>query len=540
MFSNADMIEIKGKEVKSIILQNGGILYEKKELSMVFSFTGNRFTILGNDFTGDNIIFDWGDGGKTRYINGNIYYYQDEELSFVSESSDDILWDYNDEEETHTIKIFNVTEVKDFAFMSKNIDNVFILPYVTEIGLGSFLQCPLTNVTLSEGLTSIGVTCFSETNLTKIIIPSTVTELEDNCLGSSVKEIGLLWNIAENIIPYSTDTYSQLSTDYKFRIPEGTMQLYLDKGYPLEKLLEGITSITLTSDKNIVRIGEKALITATLDYPSQDKIVAFNTKTPESVTITPGDNYYSIGENGFDITDFSNDFTLYSKPINEEEYFVISYVNGGLSVRYRPSIPNLSPKKPYPIKLHVDKNDIIFYYYKNYTDYENQSPISFVIVSKRERFNKIQEGLKEGKWKLSATNSLTITKNTGLYTLTDSNGQATMEYEGVGTGDITIKGTYIDKNISNNITIQDLNTPALYLNSDKESIIKGETTLLITSFSIPQENETIYLNKIIDNENLTLELTSTNSGLNHEIKTKVTDENDNGLENIRIKLYKEE
>ena len=96
------------------------------------------------------------------------------------------------------------------------------------------------------------------------------------------------------------------------------------------------------------------------------------------------------------------------------------------------------------------------------------------------------------------------------------------------------------KNISNNITIQDLNTPALYLNSDKESIIKGETTLLITSFSIPQENETIYLNKIIDNENLTLELTSTNSGLNHEIKTKVTDENDNGLENIRIKLYKEE
>ena len=58
-------------------------------------------------------------------------------------------------------------------------------------------------------------------------------------------------NIAENIIPYSTDTYSQLSTDYKFRIPEGTMQLYLDKGYPLEKLLEGITSITLTSDKNI-------------------------------------------------------------------------------------------------------------------------------------------------------------------------------------------------------------------------------------------------------------------------------------------------
>lgn len=545
MFSNADMIEIKGKEVKSIILQNGGILYEKKELSMVFSFIGNQFPILGNDFTGDNIIFDWGDGGKTRYINGNIYYYQDEELFFTNESSDNILWNYNDEKEIHTIKIFNVTEIKDFAFESKNINDVFIFPYVTEIGLGSFSQCPLTNVTLSEGLTSIGVTCFSETNLTKIIIPSTVTSLKNNCLGSSVEEIGLLWNTTESIIPYSTDTYSQLSTDYKFRIPEGTKQLYLDKGYPLEKLLEGVTAITLTSDKNIVSIGEKALITAILDYPSQDKIIIFNTKTPESVTMFPGNNYYSIGENGFDITNFNNNFSLTSN-IDNGYYLYISYFedNYGRKIllvfvkRENGSSSAIIRNITYPIRLHVDENNIIVYYYE---DYEQQEVIYLTRNLPSSKYlNKYikEEGFTQ--WQLSGNNSLTVTKNTGLSTLTDSNGQATMEYNGIGAGNITIKGTYLDKNISNTITIQDLNTPTLYLNSDKESIIKGETTLLTTSFSISQENETVYLSKIINDENLTLELTSTNSGLNHEIKTKVTDENDNGLENIRIKLYKEE
>ena len=113
-----------------------------------------------------------------------------------------------------------------------------------------------------------------------------------------------------------------------------------------------------------------------------------------------------------------------------------------------------------------------------------------------------------------------------------------MEYEGVGAGDVTITGTYLDKDISDSITIND--TSVLYLTSNKESIKRDETAILTTLLLPKKENETVYLNKIINDENLTLELTSTNSGLNHEIKTKVTDENDNGLENIRIKLYKEE
>lgn len=85
-----------------------------------------------------------------------------------------------------------------------------------------------------------------------------------------------------------------------------------------------------------------------------------------------------------------------------------------------------------------------------------------------------------------------------------------------------------------------LDTLSLYLASEKETIKKEESTLLTASIVPPQENETVYINKIIDDEDLNLELTSINDGLNHTIKAKVIDENDNGLENIRIKLFKEE
>ena len=41
MFSNAKSVEINGKEVKSIILENGGILYEKDE-PYILSITSDK------------------------------------------------------------------------------------------------------------------------------------------------------------------------------------------------------------------------------------------------------------------------------------------------------------------------------------------------------------------------------------------------------------------------------------------------------------------------------------------------------------------
>ena len=83
-------------------------------------------------------------------------------------------------------------------------------------------------------------------------------------------------------------------------------------------------------------------------------------------------------------------------------------------------------------------------------------------------------------------------------------------------------------------------TEVLHLTSDKESIKKNETAILTASLLPKKENEIIYINKIISDENLNLELTSIDNGASHMIKAKITDENGNGLENIRIKLYKEE
>lgn len=557
------MVEIRGKEVESIVLQDGGVLYEKEPLILYFKGTEFKKSYHDNPgvfLEGTNIFIDWGDGTTEEYSSetGAIHTYNEDiehiiTISNITSLNGNFSSVSDSTNQTYGItKVAlpnNIREITNGAFYGALITDIFIPSNIEIIGDGVFVQClNLKNIILSEGLTTIGNSPFAMTAIENIIIPSTVTSMGMSVFGGTgqtLKSISFLWDSEETIIPYNSSTYGGISPDnYTFNIPEGTTQLYVDKGYPLEKLVEGATSITLTSDKDILSIGETAIITGTLNYPSQDEIVIFNTKTPESVTMFPGNNYYSLGGNGFDITDFNNTFSLTSNTDNgyslKINYSEDNYSRKILSafVRGTGAFPAMFKNITYPIRLHFDENNIIVYYYE---DYEQQEIICLTRnLSSYKYFDRYikEEGFT--RWKLSGDNSLTVAKNTGLSTLTDSNGQATMEYNGIGSGNVTIKGTYLDKNISNTITIQDLNTPALYLNSDKKSIIKRETTLLTTSFSIPQENETIYLSKIINDENLTLELTSTNSGSNYEIKTKVTDENDNGLENIRIKLYKEE
>ena len=71
MFNNAQMVEIGGKEVKSIVLQDGGVLYEKENIvaePLILHFTGQQFQIYRHGLmTGNNIIIDWGDGSITNY-----------------------------------------------------------------------------------------------------------------------------------------------------------------------------------------------------------------------------------------------------------------------------------------------------------------------------------------------------------------------------------------------------------------------------------------------------------------------------------------
>lgn len=451
MFNNAQMVEIGGKEVKSIVLQDGGVLYEKENLinePLVVHFVGTNFSSITTDpFTGRNITIDWGDGTITNYTPGDAFKHT-----------------YEDNTE-HIIRISNITEVKQQAFYDTNLTKVFVPSNIISLGAGAFTNCQsLEQIILSEGLKSIGFNCFAvcgnKDNLMDITIPSSVTSIDTECfLAAYITKMNFLWDTSESIIPYNSEVYRYPHPDLTFYIPEGTTQLYVDKGYPLAKLVEGATSITLTSNTDVVGIGEIATITGTLNYPSKNKVIVFNTGTgtPEDVRMTPGNNYYSIGENGFDILDFSKSFYLESN-IDDGAYLSINYSNSmTLSVQIR--LPNegmsypVMNSIPYPIKLHVDENNIILYAYTDTTRKEIQCLIKN--KSNYMYFENI-EGKSFPQWKLSGDNPLTVAKNAELYLLTDSNGQVTTEYEGVGTGDITITGTYLEKNVSDSITIKNV------------------------------------------------------------------------------------
>lgn len=298
------------------------------------------------------------------------------------------------------------------------------------------------------------------------------------------------------------------------------------------------TSITLTSDTNIVSTGETATIIATLNPSAEDKTIVFTIGEEEQASVSIPGQLSTL--HGFDINTDIGSIRFDSKSDSQGKFIRITKVMDNISILAGKSETFNSYNIKYGYeKIHLDQNNVIVYEYTDSSRTETKMTDIYNYFLSRGYISEIDLS----QWNLAATSSVEALygiKNTGVYATTDSNGQATMEYEGVGAGDITIKGTYIDKNISNTITILDSNIPSLYLTSEKDSIKKGETTLLTTSFSIPQENETIYLNKIIDDENLNLELTSTQDGLNHIIKAKVTDENDNGLGNINIKLFKEE
>ena len=70
VFDNAQMVEIGGKEVKSIVLQNGGVLYEKEPLILCFKGTEFKKSYYNKPsifFEGTNILIDWGDGIIEEY-----------------------------------------------------------------------------------------------------------------------------------------------------------------------------------------------------------------------------------------------------------------------------------------------------------------------------------------------------------------------------------------------------------------------------------------------------------------------------------------
>lgn len=268
VFTDAKTVIIDEKEVKSIVLQDGGVLYEKENLisePLVVHFVGTNFSSITTDpFTGSNITIDWGDGTITNYTPGDAFEHT-----------------YEDNTE-HIIRISNVTEIKQQAFYDMNLTKLFVPSNITSLGAGAFTNCQsLGQIILSEGLESMGFNCFAtcgnEDNLIDIIIPSSVTSIGIECfMATYVTKIKFLWSTSETIIPYNSEVYRYPHPDLTFYIPKGTTQLYVDKGYPLAKLVEGIASITLTSNKASIINNEIATLTVSTLPKKENEIICIN------------------------------------------------------------------------------------------------------------------------------------------------------------------------------------------------------------------------------------------------------------------------
>lgn len=113
MFNNAKSIEIGGKVVKSIMTENGGVLYQKDNpLTFDVTISDNKNFYITSMFRGNNMTIDYGDG-------------------IIRPMTDDTInWTY-EESGTYTIKIYGVETIFIDLENIPIISNVSIPDYVT-------------------------------------------------------------------------------------------------------------------------------------------------------------------------------------------------------------------------------------------------------------------------------------------------------------------------------------------------------------------------------------------------------------------------
>lgn len=220
-----------GKEIQLItrIIDNV-ILYQKNDTTKTkIKITGNSFSTVSQHITADgDVTVRWGDG--TKSINNYTHTYS-ESGNYTIVFSGDIL------------------SLNENCFVSfSQIDTVELSDTITSLGANCFMSCVnLSSIKLPSGLESIGDLCFANcyTALSYIDIPESVILIGDRCFASclSLTHIKLNWTQLDNIIPYNsnwTEMYNNVD-NVKYIVPYNTKQLYVDKGYPIEKLIEGRT-----------------------------------------------------------------------------------------------------------------------------------------------------------------------------------------------------------------------------------------------------------------------------------------------------------
>lgn len=223
---NVESISINGKEVEKLEF-NGRIVY-KSEQKLILNFTGDTFRALDSvqGLTGSNIVIDWGDGTTTNYVDKNSLNHT------YSENGE------------YVIQITgNITDISDSCFKGVTFTSVVIPEGVTSLGDYCFSgRNILSSVVLPNGLTSIGDSCFSGSIFTTITIPESVTSIGDYWVGSNpnLTSIVLNWK-NNNILQYDGSYYGWAGSfpqGLKFSIPSGTLQDYINAGFPSDKLIE--------------------------------------------------------------------------------------------------------------------------------------------------------------------------------------------------------------------------------------------------------------------------------------------------------------
>lgn len=245
-----------GGSSSALSAEQGKLLRLMNGDPMVLEVQGNSLKEYNNltALQGDNIVIDYGDG-------------------IIESLGTKLRHNYTDGKSNHTIKIYNVTNIGMACFANCSyLTSVSIPNSVTSFGSNCFGNCTrLTSITLPSSISSLGATfLFGCTSLTSINIPSSVSSLGDDCLSnctgltsinipSSVSSLGnyclsnctgltdYYLNWINPPITWSNDMMPN-NTNTIFHIPYGTIDNYVAKGFPLNKLREYIKTSEETTD----------------------------------------------------------------------------------------------------------------------------------------------------------------------------------------------------------------------------------------------------------------------------------------------------
>ncbi len=290
LFDEVTALSFRNKNVKSIVRnRDGAIIYQKVDdslgpyIELVMDTRGGKTHIDPHEhyetfYPVENVWIDWGDGSELQKYDsefgnyGSFFYtYETEGIytvkiygverfqysgcfediqALVSVIMPNNITDINTstfsgcESLTSVILSNQTTELTDYCFSNcTSLLSITIPDSVTIIGESCFEGCAsLETVTLPEGLTRIKYGAFSYCDsLTSIVIPQSVNSLESSLFAhsSSFENIEFKWTDEDDILFYNEqNSFAGLTNNFTITIPYGTTDLYVDKYYPLEKLVE--------------------------------------------------------------------------------------------------------------------------------------------------------------------------------------------------------------------------------------------------------------------------------------------------------------